>query len=79
MAAGFGRPSPDFYGGRIQRRYGFTRTLRVSLMMMYAGATSSKINFENHGANFKRPAMRPADDFEPLLERAAKIIATNNV
>jgi len=48
-------------------------------MMMYAGATSSKINFENHGANFKRPAMRPADDFEPLLERAAKIIATNNV
>jgi hypothetical protein len=79
MADESARQSSGFYGRRIQMRSGFTRTLRVSLMMMYAGAKSSKINFENHGADFRRSAMRPAHDFEPLLKRAVKIIANNNV
>jgi hypothetical protein len=43
IAAGSAQRSPGFYGRRIQKRYGVRETLRVSLMMMYAGAGSSRI------------------------------------
>jgi len=79
MAAGFVRQSPGFYGRRIQRRSGYTRALRDSLMLMYADAKSSQINFENHGADFRRSTMRPADNLEPLLKRAAKTVANTNI
>jgi len=79
MAAGFVRQSPCFYGRRIQRRSEYTRALRVSLMLMYADAKSSQINFENHGADFRRSTIMPADDLEPLLKRAVKTIANTNI
>jgi len=40
---------------------------------------SSQINFENHGADFRRPAMRLEYDLGPMAGRAVKTAANNNV
>jgi hypothetical protein len=46
---------------------------------IYAETESGHITFENHGADFRQSGMKPADDLEPLLERAARTTVKNDV